>query len=749
MSLSEYVRREDLKSLYALPMKEASKKLGVSESSLRNICRKHNIERWPYRKFQQLDAHIASLQNVEASQQSAQQREMIESLLRARTILEDNPNVTCEMAILQANKQIMSNNPNASSHDMTAVMMMMMMNSSSQEDSSPTIASSCAESVAQSSSQMNPSNNNNNHHSQNGANFVPIYPVHVTSHLSASAALSAMARRKKPMNGELTPSNVIHHNIHQNTNMNAPNLNNNGWNASPMMNNTIPMGQRPMHQQVNTNTTRFTDTELMQSYANINNGNIPVMMIDPHHQQQQQNQQQHSPQQINSQQLPQYSQEFSERRFAVSHRDSVALKSGFMPPTQNYPANGNNAYMMNNNNNSSLSYGAGPMDENENNVMMDSNAGEMNHMMSMSNDMSSHYLAQQQIHQQQQQQQPMTMQHVQITTTNAEGMMDPNLEISTNGDLTSKSRHISLLKQFRKQIPQPRSLSTSTATSSQHTSPIMRDLNANWTNNGNNNMGQASPLKTNSFGFSSPQTPTSVSTPIQPNSNNTASSSNNNTSNSVGQLSGNNNMLSNVNTTNVSQQPPSLRSTMSGSIFSFSSDHMDDEDGDVGMLMSTSHNDLSFNSLSSSPYLSPFINTQQRTSTSSISSSTSDIFQQSSPHNRNFSLTNAVPPINSLFRDSNGSLQDQFNTDQFNISKQEQRETNQRILEALRSTPLNPVGVGQNSTASYDPLFDSDAFLRGRTSSVSSTDIRLSDSCTTPLTPTEQGRSSFSKISHF
>ncbi|KAG2388182.1 hypothetical protein C9374_001032 [Naegleria lovaniensis] len=264
-------------------------------------------------------------------------------------------------------------------------------------------------------------------------------------------------------------------------------------------------------------------------------------------------------------------------------------------------------------------------------------------------------------------------------------------------------------------------------------------------NNGNNNMGQVSPLKTGSFGFPSPQTPT-VSTPIQHNN-----SGNNN--NSGGQLSGNNNnMLPNANATSASQQqPPSLRSTMSGSIFSFSSDHiMDDEDGDVGMLMSTSHNDLSFNSLSSSPYLSPFINTQQRTSTSSVSSSTSDIFQTSSPHNnRNFSLTNTVPPINSLFRDSNSSLQDPFNNDQFNISKQEQRETNQRILEALRSTPLNPVGTGQNSATSYDPLFDSDAFLRGRTSSVSSTDIRLSDSCTTPLTPTEQGRSSFSKISHF
>ncbi len=39
MSLSEYVKKEDLVRLFHLPMKEASKRLGVSESSLRNICR--------------------------------------------------------------------------------------------------------------------------------------------------------------------------------------------------------------------------------------------------------------------------------------------------------------------------------------------------------------------------------------------------------------------------------------------------------------------------------------------------------------------------------------------------------------------------------------------------------------------------------------------------------------------------------------------------------------------------------------
>lgn len=50
MSLADFVTKKDLVKLFNLPMKQAAKQLGVSESSLRNICRKFGVDRWPYRK---------------------------------------------------------------------------------------------------------------------------------------------------------------------------------------------------------------------------------------------------------------------------------------------------------------------------------------------------------------------------------------------------------------------------------------------------------------------------------------------------------------------------------------------------------------------------------------------------------------------------------------------------------------------------------------------------------------------------
>jgi len=37
--------------LFFLPIRQAAKKLSVSESSLKRLCRKMNISRWPYRKI--------------------------------------------------------------------------------------------------------------------------------------------------------------------------------------------------------------------------------------------------------------------------------------------------------------------------------------------------------------------------------------------------------------------------------------------------------------------------------------------------------------------------------------------------------------------------------------------------------------------------------------------------------------------------------------------------------------------------
>lgn len=122
--------------LFHLSMKDAAKRLGVSESSLRNICRKHEIIRWPFRKFQQLDAHMASLRNDVSQYESLQSsggqlpstlpcggrmlrpddvaktREMIRSLTIAREVLEQSPNISLEMAIVEANKKTMRTGQN-------------------------------------------------------------------------------------------------------------------------------------------------------------------------------------------------------------------------------------------------------------------------------------------------------------------------------------------------------------------------------------------------------------------------------------------------------------------------------------------------------------------------------------------------------------------------------------------------------------------------------------------------------------
>lgn len=41
----------DVNGLFFLPIRQAAKQLSVSESSLKRLCRKMNISRWPYRKI--------------------------------------------------------------------------------------------------------------------------------------------------------------------------------------------------------------------------------------------------------------------------------------------------------------------------------------------------------------------------------------------------------------------------------------------------------------------------------------------------------------------------------------------------------------------------------------------------------------------------------------------------------------------------------------------------------------------------
>lgn len=54
------VSLEGLKGLFHLPLNQAAKTLGVSQTVIKRECRKHGITRWPYRK-------ITALENLKKS----------------------------------------------------------------------------------------------------------------------------------------------------------------------------------------------------------------------------------------------------------------------------------------------------------------------------------------------------------------------------------------------------------------------------------------------------------------------------------------------------------------------------------------------------------------------------------------------------------------------------------------------------------------------------------------------------------
>ncbi len=50
---------ELLQQYFHLPIVEASKQLGICSTSLKKICRKHGLLRWPHRKVGDLSNHVA------------------------------------------------------------------------------------------------------------------------------------------------------------------------------------------------------------------------------------------------------------------------------------------------------------------------------------------------------------------------------------------------------------------------------------------------------------------------------------------------------------------------------------------------------------------------------------------------------------------------------------------------------------------------------------------------------------------
>lgn len=53
---------EDFKPYFSMPLADAAKKLGMSFSHLKNLCRKIELENWPYRKLTSLQKSITALE---------------------------------------------------------------------------------------------------------------------------------------------------------------------------------------------------------------------------------------------------------------------------------------------------------------------------------------------------------------------------------------------------------------------------------------------------------------------------------------------------------------------------------------------------------------------------------------------------------------------------------------------------------------------------------------------------------------
>eukprot|EP01028_Stygiella_incarcerata_P008856 TRINITY_DN3990_c1_g1_i1.p1 TRINITY_DN3990_c1_g1~~TRINITY_DN3990_c1_g1_i1.p1 ORF type:complete len:355 (-),score=89.79 TRINITY_DN3990_c1_g1_i1:389-1453(-) len=108
-STSEKLTVDDLKNLFHLTMKEASKKMGICHTTLKTTCSRFGIERWPYLKFKALDEKIMIYERTKMSGSDAikiRAHMAIEQLQCAKQILRDQPNITVEDAIMLAKETL-------------------------------------------------------------------------------------------------------------------------------------------------------------------------------------------------------------------------------------------------------------------------------------------------------------------------------------------------------------------------------------------------------------------------------------------------------------------------------------------------------------------------------------------------------------------------------------------------------------------------------------------------------------------
>eukprot|EP00762_Andalucia_godoyi_P006936 ANDGO_08267.mRNA.1 hypothetical protein len=103
MPLADAITFDQLEVFFHLPLKVAAQRLGVSESSLRSICRKHRIVRWPYRKIQRLESNIRNMERaLMEGREEGYSAQLMETLRAGRAILILEPNCSVEEAVQRA-----------------------------------------------------------------------------------------------------------------------------------------------------------------------------------------------------------------------------------------------------------------------------------------------------------------------------------------------------------------------------------------------------------------------------------------------------------------------------------------------------------------------------------------------------------------------------------------------------------------------------------------------------------------------
>mmetsp|Transcript_5491 Transcript_5491/g.8532 ORF Transcript_5491/g.8532 Transcript_5491/m.8532 type:complete len:95 (-) Transcript_5491:240-524(-) len=86
----ESIDQQGLKSYYRFPAQVVAKKLGVSLTKFKQICRRNGIQQWPYRRVTLLDKTISELEFASTFDPVCLVR--LQELLELRGRLIEDPN---------------------------------------------------------------------------------------------------------------------------------------------------------------------------------------------------------------------------------------------------------------------------------------------------------------------------------------------------------------------------------------------------------------------------------------------------------------------------------------------------------------------------------------------------------------------------------------------------------------------------------------------------------------------------------